>query len=78
MRGKCLDNGALKDLINEKIKTNFKTETIYHQVKLLENKEFGPASEDAAVVNNYSKTCILLSNFQKNDYVCHDKILMCI
>jgi len=47
LKGKCLNNGQLTKFINEEFKTNFKTNTISNQVKLLETEEHGPPSEDA-------------------------------
>ena len=47
LKGRCTDYGELTKEINERYNTKFRTETIHHQGKLLELKEYGEVSEDA-------------------------------
>jgi len=59
LRGKCLNDGALTAAINQEFKTNYKTEVIHHQVKLLEVKANGPASEDAQTLVELLRNLLL-------------------
>ena len=65
LRGRCIDDGALTQEINETFKTNFRTEAIHYQTNKLLKKEFGPISEDA---NTLSKGLYILNQQKKGFY----------
>jgi len=55
LRGACKNDGALTEAINKQYGTNFKTQTIHYQTKLLEEGDNGPPSQDAETLRKALK-----------------------